>query len=490
LSQQNPQILLETLQDLKTEVDRDCQDIFNNWRSRISRRPFLVSGVNLAQYLALRQHDLRDLQRSLMPWGLSSLGRCEARVMPNLDAAIASLGVLCHANRDDLPEHPSYRRFFRGERFLHRHTRDLLGFSPSQRWVQIMVTVPDEAATDYNFFREILQRGANSVRINCAKGSQDEWESMIQNLRKAEAEVGRKCKLLMDLGGIQPRTEEVVMGDRRLFVGDRFLLVRDEFRPPQDYPYQVNCTLPEYLQQLEIGQTVWIDDGKLGGRVEKIEPDAITLEVIQARPDKGEKLKPQKGLNFPDTPLEFSSLTTKDKQDLDFIADRADIVGHSFVQTAADLERLQQELYLRRGDRPHLGIIAKIETTKGIKNLPEIIVQGAGRQPFGVMIARGDLAVEIGYQRLAEMQEEILWICEAAHVPVIWATQVLRHLAKKGLPLRSEITDAAMAERAECVMLNKGPFIPEAITILDDVLTRMQAHQIKKTPQLRALQSW
>jgi pyruvate kinase len=106
------------------------------------------------------------------------------------------------------------------------------------------------------------------------------------------------------------------------------------------------------------------------------------------------------------------------------------------------------------------------------------------------MIARGDLAVEVGYERLAEIQEEILWLCEAAHVPVIWATQVLETLVKKGIPSRAEMTDAAMGERAECVMLNKGPYIAEAVTILDDVLQRMQAHQIKKSPQLRALNSW
>ncbi len=136
------------------------------------------------------------------------------------------------------------------------------------------------------------------------------------------------------------------------------------------------------------------------------------------------------------------------------------------------------------------AIVAKIETPEAVKNLPELIVCAAGQQPFGVMIARGDLAVEIGYQRLAEMQEEILWLCEAAHVPVIWATQVLENLVKKRIPSRAEITDAAMAERAECVMLNKGAYISEGVTILDDVLTRMEAHQSKKTPQLRALNSW
>ena len=103
-----------------------------------------------------------------------------------------------------------------------------------------------------------------------------------------------------------------------------------------------------------------------------------------------------------------------------------------------------------------------------------------GRHPFGVMIARGDLAVEIGFARLAEIQEEILWLCEAAHVPVIWATQVLENLIKRGMPSRAEITDIAMAERAECVMINKGPFVLDAIAMLDDVVERMRGHQHKK----------
>ena len=106
------------------------------------------------------------------------------------------------------------------------------------------------------------------------------------------------------------------------------------------------------------------------------------------------------------------------------------------------------------------------------------------------MIARGDLAVECGYERMAEVQEEILWACEAAHLPVVWATQVLETLARTGLPSRAEITDAAMGERAECVMLNKGPHILDAMRMLDDILRRMQAHQAKKRPLLRALKSW
>ena len=105
-------------------------------------------------------------------------------------------------------------------------------------------------------------------------------------------------------------------------------------------------------------------------------------------------------------------------------------------------------------------------------------------------IARGDLAVECGYVRLAELQEEILWLCEAAHLPVIWATQVLDQLARTGRPSRAEITDAAMGERAECVMLNKGPHVVEAIGTLDEILHRMGGHHYKKTALLRPLRSW
>jgi pyruvate kinase len=244
------------------------------------------------------------------------------------------------------------------------------------------------------------------------------------------------------------------------------------------------------IDQLQIGASVWIDDGHLGARVTERIPEGVILQVTQARP-KGEKLRPDKGLNFPDTTLRLSPLTDKDLKDLDLIVNHADLIGYSFVQEAADITRLQKELQIRLGDRSRkLAIIAKIETPTAVSNLPDLIVHAAGQHPFGVMIARGDLAVEIGYQRLAEIQEEILWLCEAANVPVIWATQVLDNLVKKGIPSRAEMTDAAMAERAECVMLNKGPFILEAVTILDDVLTRMQAHQSKKTPQLRALHSW
>jgi pyruvate kinase len=155
------------------------------------------------------------------------------------------------------------------------------------------------------------------------------------------------------------------------------------------------------------------------------------------------------------------------------------------VRHERDVYELQSRLHELNGD--HLGIVLKIETRQAFERLPNLILAAMRHHSVGVMIARGDLAVECGYERMAEVQEEILWVCEAAHMPVIWATQVLESLAKKGQPSRAEITDAAMGERAECVMLNKGPHIVEAVVALDNILHRMQEHQAKKTARLRRL---
>jgi pyruvate kinase len=133
------------------------------------------------------------------------------------------------------------------------------------------------------------------------------------------------------------------------------------------------------------------------------------------------------------------------------------------------------------------GIVLKIETRRAFERLPALILAAMKFERVGVMIARGDLAVESGFERMAEVQEEMLWICEAAHCPAIWATQVLESLARKGVFSRAEITDAAMGNRAECVMLNKGPHIVQAVHTLDNILHRMENHQTKKQSMLREL---
>ncbi len=132
------------------------------------------------------------------------------------------------------------------------------------------------------------------------------------------------------------------------------------------------------------------------------------------------------------------------------------------------------------------GVVLKIETA-GLREPTELLMATMRTPLDGVMIARGDLAVELGFERIAEVQEEILWFCEAAHLPVIWATQVLESLAKAGAPSRAEVTDAAMSGRAECVMLNKGPYIVDAVRFLNRVLERMAEHRAKRRTMMRRL---
>ncbi len=249
----------------------------------------------------------------------------------------------------------------------------------------------------------------------------------------------------------------------------------------------IACTLPEVIDQVNVGERIWFDDGRIGGIVRRTSAGALDVEVTQAR-DQGEKLVADKGINLPDSNLDLPALTEKDLADLQVAATLADMVGMSFVQRPQDVYRLRNELIgLGRAD---MGLVLKIETLKGFERLPELMLAAMSGERAGVMIARGDLAVECGYERLAEVQEEILWCAEAAHMPVIWATQVLETLAKTGLPSRAEISDAGLGVRAECVMLNKGPYITSAIRTLDDILRRMAHHQDKKRSLLRALRSW
>nr|WP_235852825.1 pyruvate kinase [Mycobacterium interjectum] len=286
--------------------------------------------------------------------------------------------------------------------------------------------------------------------------------------------------------GPLPETEQSLM----LRAGDLLQLTRDCSPAPVDgrptIP-RIGCTLPEAFDHAQPGDAVHFDDGRIGGRVLTVDRDVLTVRIDH--PEQGEaRLKAGKGVNMPDTDLPISAVTDRDVADLSAVVELADLVDMSFVRTPGDVERLLVELDRLGGD--HLGVVLKIETRRAFEHLPQLLLTAMRRPRVGVMIARGDLAVECGYERMAELQEEILWLCEAAHLPVIWATQVLEQLAKTGLPSRAEISDAAMSERAECVMLNKGPYLDEAVTVLDNIMRRMAEHYYKKNALLRPLRSW
>lgn len=611
--------LLLDLQHFRTETEKTQQQLLKSWKPHIREREFLPSAANMAAYIGLRRHDLREIQNRLAALGLSSLGRTEGHVLANLDAVILALQALNGApvQQDKILE--SARDFSENGSQLAHRTNRLFGAPPKHRAVRIMVTFPSEAADDYAFVKELVQRGMDCARINCAHDHPEVWLKMIEHVRRAERETGRTCKVMMDLAGPKLRTGTVALDQgvirlrprrnlrgqitapasvildasgrpgcnaskdglgrkhpARISVeagwlqrvkkddpikftdlrGKACVLIAEErlsthevlaschsaayleenvalhhvshgkhhpvfetFAGPiaaapmtillhegdllrltraplpgepaeideadnSIVPAHISCAQPAVLDSLQTGQRVLIDDGHIATVVEALDAEGALLRVTRAK-GQGSKLMAEKGLNFPDSALNLPALTEKDLRDLDFVAAQADIVGYSFVQSAADMERLIEALAARNAGK--LGIVAKIETRQGLYNLPEIIVRGAGAHAFGVMIARGDLAVEIGYEKLAETQEEIMWLCESAHVPVIWATQVLEGLVKENMPSRAEVTDAAMAERAECIMLNKGPFVLDAIDVLDHVVARMQSHQQKKSARMRAL---
>jgi pyruvate kinase len=234
------------------------------------------------------------------------------------------------------------------------------------------------------------------------------------------------------------------------------------------------------------GEPIWFDDGKIGGLVRDVTAEQTRGQLL---PFRARLRDLHDNLLTPDSVP--GRLAIRDHEGR--LAQPASIgitlpevfVAYSFVRQADDVHQLRHRLAELHAER--LGIVLKIETRQAFNELPALLLAAMRGERFGVMIARGDLAVECGFERMAEVQEEILWICEAAHTPVIWATQVLESLAKTGLPSRSEVTDAAMSERADCVMLNKGPFVREAVATLDNILRRMEAHQSKKRAMLRPL---
>ncbi|MBC5993688.1 pyruvate kinase [Pontibacter cellulosilyticus] len=566
---------------------------------------FRKSAKNLLHYLALRQHDIRELQQQLAALGLSSLGRAEGHVLASLQAVRKQLCYLSACQ--SAPKHLSVT-FNENKKLLAAHTEALLGTKPKKRRTSIMVTLAADVVNEYELVLRMFKAGMNCARINCAHDSEKVWLKMIELIRQAEKETGSSCKILIDLMGPKLRTGPLKEGPRmraihpvqndlgqvteaakvwlapagaeppknidavlpvdadwvaqlqendkinftdtrgrkrtftvaskeengcvaRLFktsylvtgtklrvksksvpdrvteVGelppiysplilksDSLLMITKEQIPgePAQYdskghivqPAHIACTLPEVFKQVKAGQPILFNDGKIGGVIEEVNKDKLFVKITSAS-EKGSKLRADQGINLPESDIHLKGLTDKDKKDLRFIAKHADIVNLSFVNHAETVDALQQELKKLKAE--HLGVMLKIETKEGFRNLPHLLLAVMQCYPAGIMIARGDLAVECGWERLAEVQEEILWLCEAAHLPVVWATQVLETLAKKGRPSRAEITDAAMAQRADCVMLNKGPHVIKAIEMLHDILVRMQEHQNKKTSMLRSL---
>ncbi|HVU01376.1 MAG TPA: pyruvate kinase [Polyangiaceae bacterium] len=280
------------------------------------------------------------------------------------------------------------------------------------------------------------------------------------------------------IGSIPP-----VPGELRIGVGDTFLL-RDGTPGPDAAMPALVLEGPELLSQVLSGERVLLDDGKVVAIAEERRTDGIVCRVRNATKSPA-RIRSGKGISFPDSHFAAGKLGVQDEAALAAAFRFADGVEVSFVNTEEDVALIGGRI--AESGRQGFGMVLKLETRGAMKNLPAILFEAMKHHPVGLMIARGDLATELSFERLAEMQEELLWFGEACHLPVVWATQVLDSLAHLGIPTRAEVTDAAMAMRAECVMLNKGPFAAEAVRMLDDIIRKMEAHQFKKRSLLRKL---
>lgn len=440
-----------------------------------------MSAANLVHYLALRCEDLRDMQDDLHNAGLSSLASSESHALRQVQSALLRLGAEVPDATLSSCDYPT------ASRLIHRRAEMLFGPKVNPHIPHLMVTFSSELANDYGSVKALVLAGMNVARINCAHDEPELWLRMVANVRKASRATGRSCKIHLDLAGPKIRTTLLGKGrhkDRmKLVEGEHFLLA-EETAPIDKKTKVVGCTLPGVVKDLRKGDRVLFDDGLYEAIVEKPGTTIAELLLVRASSSKP-RIKPEKGINFPDTEISVHSLTDFDKSVIPFALEHADLVGFSFVRNPEDLAELQQ--LLQRPDGSPLPVILKIETYEAVQNLPALLLQGMQAPVFGVMIARGDLAVEIGFERLSEVQEEILWICEAAHVPVVWATQVLESQNKSGIATRSEVTDAARAAHAECVMLNKGKYLLEVLASLRDILHRSGGHHLKKRYVFRPL---
>ncbi|NER15859.1 pyruvate kinase [Spongiivirga citrea] len=315
---------------------------------------------------------------------------------------------------------------------------------------------------------EVIQIDGDNVQAHCYKTSYISTGTTLrcQNRELKDVSIGElpsiEQSILLGINDLLTITKNDIAGYPANYDAEENLVKRA----------LISCQPPEIFRKVKEGDQVVFDDGKIEGRIESVLSDRFEVRITRAR-EKGSKLKAEKGINFPMTNLGISGLTEKDKVDLEFVAKYADVVNFSFVNTKDDVEQLLAELEKMEALNK-LSIILKIETRFAMTNLKDILLTAMKVKYIGVMIARGDLAVEVGWDNIGRVQENILAMCGAAHVPVVWATQVLESFAKKGLPSRAEITDAVASLNAECVMLNKGAYINDVLQLLNKILSSME----------------
>lgn len=326
------------------------------------------------------------------------------------------------------------------------------------RKTQIICTL-GPASDSLREITRLIESGMNVARFNFSHGTYEHHSKILNNLRKAEALTGKKILTLADLQG--PKIRIGLMRKELICLPGKLT----------NFP----ITVPAILKYLKPGQRLLANDGLVELQIEKILDDKIHCRALTQG-----ILKSGNGLNFPDTKIKLPPLTAKDLQDLDFIlAHNFDFIALSFVKEKSDLKALKKHL----GNNP-IKIIAKIERHEAVKNLKSLI-----KTADLLMVARGDLGVDIAPEQVPLVQKHLLHLTRKANKPAIVATQVLQTMIKNPIPTRAEISDAANAviDRANYIMLSNetavGRYPFRACATLEKVIFAVEK-ALKKNPHL------
>lgn len=310
----------------------------------------------------------------------------------------------------------------------------------ADRRTKIVATIGPATQSRENLKRAIVA-GMNVARLNFSHGTHEDHLSVIKNLRELSSEFGAPITILQDLQGPKIRVGRFENGSIELNEGEQVVITTENVRGK---PGLIPTDFKELPQSAQPGSRIMLDDGLLELRIDSIKDVEVHCTVIY-----GGTLKDRKGMNIPGAKLAIECMTEKDLKDLDFgLANGVDFVALSFVRKGDDIRQLQ-DIIKRKA--PGTRIVAKIEMLEALDNLEEIV-----RLSDAVMVARGDLAVEVGQTRLPQVQKQIVQLCNRIGCPVITATQMLDSMTENPRPTRAEITDVANAvlDGSDALMLS------------------------------------
>jgi len=327
------------------------------------------------------------------------------------------------------------------------------------------------ASGDEKTIKALLAAGLDLVRLNFSHGNHREHGRLIELVRRVAAEKGRYVGILQDLGGPKIRCGEIAEPGLQLTAGAEVFLSRE---PVIGRDGRFSCRVPELLDDLRPGHRIFLDDGLMLLEVSGSDPEGVTCRVIN-----GGLLQSGKGMNLPDTDISLPSLTGRDREDLDFgLARGVDFVALSFVRKAEDILELKE--LIRSGGRPEPLVIAKIEKPEALENIAAII-----EAADAVMIARGDLGIEMRPEQVPVIQKELLQRCRIAGKPAITATQMLDSMIRNPRPTRAEASDVANAvlEGSDCLMLSgetaAGKYPVEATAMMASICRDAEAYMFQ-----------